>query len=87
MKYKKNSGKEKLREKFHSQRVAQKKCSCVRKNIPAKEMLTKIPHPHSFSNGPSFSGSRELMGRVSRLRLISKYETVLIVLEILVHEL
>ena len=41
-KVQKNSCNGKLNEKIHTQRVAQKKSSCIRKkNIPTKEMLTK----------------------------------------------
>ena len=66
MKYKKNSGKGKLREKFHSQRVAQKKCSCVRKNIPAKEMLTKkIRAARKFPTPIAFLMVRPLADLVS----------------------
>ena len=64
-KYKKNSCNGKLSEKIHTQRVAQKKSSCIRKkNIPTREMLTKKfaqlenpppPNLNNFSNGPSLS--------------------------------
>jgi len=36
-----NSCKGKLSEKYHAQRAAQKNNSCMRKNIPAREMLRK----------------------------------------------
>ena len=65
-KYKKNSCNGKLSEKIHTQRVAQKKSSCIRKkkysykgNVNKKiRAARKFPHSpnlNNFSNGPSLS--------------------------------
>jgi len=52
------------RKKIHAQRIAQEKFSCIRKNIPAREMLTEKNScsskiPHNFSNGSSLNAERE----------------------------
>ena len=43
------------RKKIYSQRVARKKCSCIRKKYSCKRAARKFPNPNNFSKGPSLN--------------------------------
>ena len=54
-KYRKSHARENREEKIYSQRVARKKCSCIRKKYSCKRAARKFPNPNNFSKGPSLN--------------------------------